>query len=1369
MRKRLSICLSFWFSACLIAQNPLVESITIQDGLSQGMIYDLHQDQEGFIWIATKDGLNRYDGRKFKHFNHDPFDPHSISGNTVQNIEEDGEGRLWIGTENKGINLFDKTTELFFNITRQEASQKGLTSLSVKDIVESPDGSMWIGTDFGLNQLKWIKQAPEILTEDFDFEEHIDLQHFFFKKGEDDFPPNIISNLMISSKKEIWLSNFGQNLRLDLDGNLLEDVIVDTQYQYSGNCKLLEDLSGGIWISQPGGLYNDQKGFWEKILVPKKSANDLGRITLDANGNVFGLSTHQLLWKSTTEPTDSLTVWLDFEEGEHIKRTEIMIDQSSNIWIGTGGYGIRKYNPNKKHFQHYLEGKSLQRIFQDKEDRIWILLLEEETYSAKILNEQTNQLEEHDKFKNFIMDLIQMKDGSFWGLGAYQSNIKGSKIVEFIEGQPAINYMFKNEVNNGKLVEDHDGNLLKTDSNGKLVKFSPQSKKIQTFSFNHLVPNTDQSVALIEDANKHIWIGTAHGLIRGIPQGDSIYFVLFQNDPKDASSLNNNFVLSLHDDPDTPKKRLWIGTKGGGLNLLNKETGRIEHFSTKAGLPNNVIYGILVDGEKHLWMSTNRGLSKFNPREKTFENYTVTDGLQDNEFNTLSYAKGNDGRLFFGGINGLTAFYPEDLEASEFKPPVCITSLKINNELIHHKDSSKVLQFPIEQTESITLKHFQNLLSFEFAALDYTNSEKNQYQHFFEGVDPDWVFTGNDNTANYANLAPGEYTFYVKGSNSSGIWNEEPTALKVTILPPWWKSNLAYALYFFALLGGIYAIYRFQINRVKLQNQLAFEQKEAERLTELDRIKTNFFSNITHEFRTPLTLIIEPIRQIISKPEDTDWLTKLRLVETNSRKLLELVNQLLDLSKLEGRQMNLDLRNGNIQNVLRPIYQSFLPLAEKKGIVLKYNAAMDLPEFFFDKNKVEKVAYNLLSNALKFTKEGSCELSIAMVQSEQITISVSDTGLGISSSELPKVFDRFYQVDASSTREGEGTGIGLALTKELVELMGGNIEAESEPGKGSTFRVTLPMQQEVSQNPLKKELPDTQALQRPQRGKHNTPTSSQRLIQHQNIIESQHLNTITFPQGQAQRPTILIIEDNAEMRQFIKYSLPETFQIIEASNGEEGIRKAEELIPDLVISDLMMPKKDGYEVTSFLKNDEKTSHIPIILLTAKSAIESKIQGLKQGADAYLTKPFHTEELKVRIDKLIEIRKMMQEKFSQQPFSSAKKYSEKPISFFSKIDNDFLRRFTLLVDEYLEDENLSVEILAKKMNLSRSQLHRKIKALTGQAPNDFVRNYRLDRAMELLRNKEGNVMQISIMVGFGNEKYFSTRFKERFGKSPSEVK
>ncbi len=599
--------------------------------------------------------------------------------------------------------------------------------------------------------------------------------------------------------------------------------------------------------------------------------------------------------------------------------------------------------------------------------------------------------------------------------------------------------------------------------------------------------------------------------------------------------------------------------------------------------------------------------------------------------------------------------------------------------------------------------------------------------------------TGNNRSVHFTHLAPGTYTLFVEASNGEGGWQGLEKPIKIIIHPPWWHSKLAYIVYTLLGLWGLWEIYKFQLKRIKIKQQLAFDQREIERVRALEQMKTDFFANVTHEFRTPLTLIQEPIRQLMQHPNDPQLSEKLRLIERNSRRLLGLVNQLLDMAKLESGHMQLDLRMGNLGETVRSVFQSFMVLAAQKNIQLHLDIEPSMPFMVFDAPKIELILNNLLSNALKFTPEnGKVSLTCRLedhTDKKKILIQVTDNGPGIAAKDIPLVFDRFYQVDAS----GGGTGIGLALSQELAMLMNGRITVQSSLGEGAIFTLRLPVNLSMDSTAASNIEPLSQVVPSPEKQK----------------MEEHEL------------PIVLIIEDNIELRHFIGQSIGSNWQIIEASNGDEGIQKAQEMVPDLVVSDLMMPGKDGYAVCAALKSGEMTAHIPIILLTARSGIESKLMGLRQGADDYLTKPFNAEELKARMENLIASRRQLLDmrQNRQKGKSSADFLSE---SQLMEADKVFLRRFQLILEECLSDSQMGVEEFARKMFISRVQLHRKMKAITNKNAGDYIRDFRLERAMEMLKNREGLVVEIADRVGFVNEKYFSTVFKEKYGISPSQV-
>lgn len=1369
-----------FYTATFFAQTKLNKLITPKDGLSQGMIFDMFQDKDGFIWIGTKDGLNCWDGNSFKVFNHDPFDSLSVSSDLVSRLYEDKLGRIWVGTGNGDLNCFDKKAERFYRIPiHKNPTFSKAKNFLINFITEDRHGNIWAGFHNFLAKVTLPDGYPQkadsnksVVTEAYEFPEPFtsNLTGFF-------------QDIDVVQDSLFWAATFRGLFQLNEESNQFE-LLDLSQFGEEGSRTsfILEDSKKRIWLGLQKGILMLKGETWHffpfEDIIPSAELdiiinrqNQLTSIGMEEFMGNFWLwsRVHHKIFilqpDFSSQPMLHLAGTLESPNPNQFIKN-ICKSETDNFFIGTSGYGFFQYSSRQPSFQHLLSGVSIRSLLTESGGNLWGNGMENYRVFKNGELEKTTFPKLTEPFSGILQDL----SGNLW-ISFNKNRAFDQSVLLQLDDQLneknryATDYLLTDVY--GLMRQDQWGNIWFARNTSDLVRFDLKKQTFDIVDYQLLLKIQKakfSTYAFYKDFENNFWLGKDYGLIRlkMNEMGEIVDYQLFANNPNNRNSLSRNVVLSCLDDPVSPEKYLWVGTKGGGLNRLDKQTGDFLHFTKKNGLPNNVIYGILPDEEGNLWLSSNRGLSKFHPESGNIQNYTVADGLQDDEFNTGAYHKDEKtGKLYFGGINGVTAFHPKDLKPNLFKPPVMITDFKVNNEALDIEQNLE--KQAIAYTSKIELPYHQNNLTIEFAALDFTTPENNQYQYILEGSMNHWVQAGNVRVANFSDVAPGEYFFKVKGTNSNGIWNENPAILKITILPPWYRTTWAYALWILLLSTAFYIFYQFQINRVKLQNQLTFEQKEAERLTELNRIKTNFFSNITHEFRTPLTLILEPVRQMLKEDKDGRFAKKLNLVRKNSEKLLQLVNQLLDLSKLEAQQMQLDLRKGDILKTIRPIFQSFLVLADKKGIELKMKVPQDLQEFYFDKDKIEKVVYNLLSNAVKFTEVGNVQLSVVCYQlsNEQdfpnlknLRIKISDTGSGISETELSKIFDRFYQTDSSLTRENEGTGIGLALTKELIELMGGKITVESKVGAGTVFEVIFPMDEHIDNQGLvfNRVVVEKEKI---------TPVFSDIVKElKEDFIEKEELNPVRIQDADI----ILIIEDEPDLRKFIKNSLPKNYMVIEASNGEQGIEKAIKFVPDLVVSDLMMPKKDGFEVVETLRREAATSHIPIILLTAKTAIESRIKGIDKGADAYLTKPFNTEELLVRIRKLIEIRTLLQEKYAQNTNISKKR----PAQLFSQIDDDFLKKINLIIEENLDNEALTVEHLATKVRMSRAQIHRKLKALTNQSATEFIRNYRLDVARNLLSESNRNVTEVAYMVGFRNQTYFSTKFRERFGKAPSQI-
>jgi signal transduction histidine kinase/AraC-like DNA-binding protein len=869
-------------------------------------------------------------------------------------------------------------------------------------------------------------------------------------------------------------------------------------------------------------------------------------------------------------------------------------------------------------------------------------------------------------------------------------------------------------------------------------------------------PNDPHSIGgnnvlvIYEDEDEFLWVGT-DGLDKFDKRNEK--FFRYQHDPSNPNSLSNNLVSTIYQDKNGV---LWIGTEGGGLNKLvpgdNEESPpTFIHYQEIDGLANDIIYGILEDNHHNLWLNTKNGLSKFNPDEvddkgivlpSAFKNYYVQDGFQDNEF-MASYFKNSRGEMFFGGINGFNAFYPDSLKENLTIPAVVITDFKVLNE-------DYKLDTSITEINQIVLSYNENFLSFDFAVLDYTVPEKNNYAYKLDGLDNDWNYVDNRNFAHYTNLSSGEYVFMVKGSNNDGVWNEEGVSIKIIILPPWWKTWWAYLSYAIFFIFALFWIRRYEMNRISYKNQGKIDKAVLKEKEETEKIKSRFFANISHEFRTPLTLIFGPAKDIMDKTNDLKTKENAGIINRNAGRLYGLVNQLLDLSKLEAGRMTLETSEQNIISLLKGLVLSFTSLAERKRITLKFNTIEENLNVYIDKEKIVRIVNNLLSNAFKFTPEGGrIDFTVGKMIKE-LELRISDSGIGIPKERIDNIFDRFYQVDGSHSRESEGSGLGLALTKELVELHKGKIKVESTEGEGSTFTILLPLGKE--------HLKPNEIVQKEIR-EETTKT-----------IEEEDLNPeIEKSKGKADidvlletgKPILLIVEDNLDVRNYIVSHLEDDYGIQEAIDGEDGFTKSIEQIPDLIVSDVMMPKMDGFQFCAKIKTDERTSHIPVILLTAKASGESKIEGLETGADDYIMKPFDAKELKVRIKNLIDQRKKLREHFLQEGIFNLDNKN------IISVDKKFLEKAVKIINEHLSDSLFGVESFASKIALSRVTLHKKLIALIGEPPGNLIKRIRLSKAAKLIENKTGNISEIALEVGFNNPAYFSECFKKQFGVTPSQ--
>ncbi len=1408
-----SILVSSLHDSYAVEENFHFKHLTIDDGLSQNLVHTILQDRQGFMWFGTQDGLNRYDGYTFTIFQYNPYDSTTIAGHEIRALFEDTAGNLWIGAT--GLNRFEPASETFVRFQHQPNNPHSLSNNSVLAICEDQNGRLWIGTADGLNQIMAHPQSADGRPA----EPSTSFKHYRHDPQDpQSLSHNSISALLVDHRGTLWIgTDEGLNRALltpDSDSDcafvrytretpaphgLADDLIT---------C-LHEDRQGRLWVGTPSGLFqrnSSEDGFrhypfpagifnwrWQGII---KAIHDRGDGTLWI-GTLAGLAlfdtatgTYQFIPHDSADPSR-----ISFDGILCIYQ-----DQGDVIWFGTAGKGIDKLNPLIKPFAHI--GGPDQRL--PGQNAFSVVAINEDQYGTLWVS-ANNRLYQIDrvngKWQPFQSDMtpvgsiVRDRLGILWfptSNGLWEYNPATHQMVRHRCDPNQQGSLPTNAIR--RVIEGDTNEIWALTVGGMLCRLDRQRRN---FSFTQI--RDAESITFYcehRGADGLFWFGSDAGLIRFDGRDASVHY--YRTDPGSLSSLSDDVIYCILADPGQPQRFLWLGTAGGGLNRFDIQAESFIHFTKKDGLPNDVIYGILPDRLGRLWLSTNFGLSVFDPQRSTFRNFDRRDGLQSNEFNRGAYFLSQKGEMFFGGINGLNAFYPDSIRDNPHKPPVVITDFQLAYQSVLFREPDSPLKQPLSETKEIRLAHDQNTIAFEFAALDFTEPAKNQYAYILENFNPQWVTAGTNRKATYTNLAPGHYVFRVKGSNNDGIWNEAGASIRIIIAPPFWKTWWAYAGYLILGIGVVIGIVKGRVRRLEKRTRaletavqertaevVAREQQlsvQAEKLRELDHIKSSFFANISHEFRTPLTLILGPVQRIINEVAEINIKHELVRIQKNGQRLLRLVNQLLDLSKLETGKMTIQVRLGNIVPLIKSITMSFASLADQKHITLNFVSKAEAIMIYFDRDKIEKIFYNLLSNAFKFTPEGgeiSVQLSVVSNQmpesSNQLSvtskrlvtdhcslttdhcllITVQDTGIGIPADRLPHIFDRFYQVDPSSTREHEGTGIGLSLVKELVTMHHGSVEVASVEGQGSTFTVCLPLGREAySEDEVADQMMSDQAITDASFIEAfvdlEAPVSEQKTVSDDHECTAAELDTI-----------VLVVEDHADVRAYIREYLEASYKVIEAGDGAEGVEKAREFIPDLIVSDVMMPKMHGYEMCQALKSDERTSHIPVILLTARAALEDKVAGLKTGADDYLTKPFEAAELLARVENLIESRRRLRQQWQRTVVLKPDEIAATPI------DQAFLEKALAVAEAHLGEEDFSIEEFAGQVGMSRSQLHRKLHALTNQSASLFLRSVRLQRAAQLLRQRAGTIAEITYQVGFSSQAYFTRCFKDQFGCSPKE--
>lgn len=1356
----------------LLAQqvNMSFEHYTSIDGLPNETIHDIYQDSKGFLWFCTDNGLCKFDGYNFTPIQTSKNDINSINFSRPTKIIEDNHKRLWIAT-NEGLAVYDLITEQFIDIKNNRQEITPSHHIAIIDLLYDKNNNLWIATHNKLFKLS---------TSELD---KIDLKNIKYKSygkvnaDNNTLSTNNIFSLLEDSKGEMWVgTNDGRINCYDPAKDRFTSLEIDIpEFKNSETFyRFYEENADGLWLMT-----------WGK-----------GLVYWNRQSNIF--SQYKYI------PNQKNTI------NSNIIR-DMFKDKDGKLWIATDGGGINFFDPKTKQFSYCrfnpykpsgLSGDGVYRIFADKSNTIWIGtyiggINKYVPYKNKFGSSNNLPLYNTVNYKN-ISSFIEAQNGDIWvGTDGGGLNILNKKdgTFSYIKNIPGNkNSLSSNHITT--LCSDIDGNIWIGTWQGGLNVYNPKTKSFKCFTHDNAASNTiasDNIWSLCSDSRGNIWIGhLLDGMDCYNPKTNTFIHFTPDNNTLDPHKLMNNIIYKLYIDKhqnlwignnagvdkislnefynrknisniefthirnnnnayaanqticEDNEGNIWIGNERKGISILNNQNQTIKRINTQNGIPSNNIKALIKDFDNNIWISTDKGLAKYDVRTRKISQYSISDGLQSMEFNRNSVLITHDGKLYIGGTNGYNAFYPKDIISEPGDAKVVLTDFRVFNKRIIPNDTLSdhiILKQSISETKEIVLSYQENFISISFASLDFANPEKTQYAYLMKGVDEKWNYTGNKHEAAYTNLSPGTYYFSVKASTDNEHWNTPETTIKITVLPPFWKTTWMYIIYSIIVALIIAGLYTMVVNREKLKNQIYIERIEAQKMQEMNNMKLRIFTNISHEFRTPLTLLTGPLEKLMNDgSESIQTKTYYTLMWRNIDKLKRLINQLLDFRKVEDGFLKLEPTHDDIVEFVKNIYSSFEYMAIQREI--NYRLVTDeayLP-IDFDPDKMDKIMFNLISNAFKYTPDkGEIIIELKKENNDTINITVSDNGIGIPSESKDKVFTLFYQAENRTSVSNEGTGIGLSLTKELVLLHKGTIAVESELGKGSRFIVSIPQKQEniIIKEPLQQAILTIQ------------PSEIEQNIEANNTIQ---------PEDQTLK-SILIVEDNEDVRTFLKFELAPYFSIQEATNGADGLALAMKLVPDLIISDIMMPQMDGKKMCQHLKTNTPTSHIPVILLTARQSEENRIEGYEIGADDYITKPFSPKVLLARINNLLESRQKLRMLFSKENNFDVKKIAN------NSQDEKFLQDILSIVEKHIANSDFDTDMFANELHLGRSIFFRKIKALTNQTPHDFIMVIRMKKAAEMLLTTNKTISEVAYATGFTEPSNFTRSFKKQYGMSP----
>lgn len=1332
--------------------------------LSNSLINKVYQDKRGFIWVATEDGLNKFDGNRFIVYKKNKNEPDALLNNYVKTLFEDSKGRFWVACIN-GIQIYDQATHTFQSIPIRH-NRDNMAPQTSANIIELQNGEIWLGTyGGGIISLKENEFIPQE-------ELNRKIQSYF------------IQTIYEDSKQNIWIATENKGLFCYTPSNgQVQNFTAPGQLTSEDISCFCEDKEGTLFISTlNGGLMKLNPSSSQFTPIPYKGNNRLSikTLTIDNNNNLyigtegFGLK----IYNRSTNSIDDYDVHNGVFDLSSSKVHSILEDKDGNLWLGIFQKGLLMIPsmPNKFNYYGYksfpkseIGSSCVMSILVDRQNVAWIATDNDGLYAVNDEGKQILHFKEEGSNRSAprnIICLLEDSEHKLW-IGSYLSGLtlmnKQTGVCTPVNEQlstPKASdnkkiFCIAEDRNQHIWVGTYGSGVYKMDISGKVIN-QYQSSKSQNENWQVNKICNDWINCIIEDNEGLLWIGTCNGLSCFNPKTENFINYLSQN-----NLLPNTFVHTLLQDD---KGFIWVGTSEG-LYKFDKCTQKFSIYTTQQGLPSDVICGMVQDDMNNYWISTHQGMSKLIAGTETFINYTASDGIQGNEFTRGAFYKDHRGKIYFGGTGGVTSFYPKDIAEPDKKLRIEITDFILGNHSVRKGDmlgKHAITDSDVMDATRFTLTYERNSFRMELSTLDFANPERIIYQYKIKELETNWLNTSPGmNRVSYANLSPGTYTLMVRAKDNKST--SDIRTVEIVVTPPWYNTWWAKVLWSCLLVLVLYALTMYAISRIHRRQEI-MKQRHQEQINEA---KLQFFINISHEIRTPMTLIISPLEKLIAEHSEKQQVYL--MIYRNAQRILRLINQLMDIRKLDKGQMHLKFRETDMVGFIEDLMQTFNYQAQKKNITFTFDKELpdaDSLKVWIDLNNFDKVLMNVLSNAFKYTSDGG-NIHILLktghnsayrgALKDYFEICVTDDGIGIDKDKIKQIFERFYQINNDMTQSNFGTGIGLHLARSLVKLHHGLIKAENrEDEQGTRFIIRLPL----GSDHLK-----TDELENPDEAGSDLLMSQ---LSKDTLYETDNENAMADEVKKPKAKTryrVLIIEDDDEIRQYMRNELNTDFRISECTNGREGLEVILRDKPDLVISDIMMPEMDGITLCRKVKQNINVNHIPVILLTAKSKAEDRIEGLETGADAYIVKPFNTELLRTTASNLIANRERLRGQLIGE-----QQVEEKIVKIEMKSNDEILMgKVMKTINEHLTDPALNVEMLAANVGMSRVHMHRKLKELTNQSARDFIRNIRLKQAATLLREKNLSISEVAYATGFSNLSHFSNSFREFYGISPTEYK